>query len=64
MSTLAAYLRHGCRPGPAAKELSIHRHTLSYRLERIAELTGRDPRDGDHLLAFTLALALAELDRP
>lgn len=64
VSTLAAYLRHGCRPGPAAKELNIHRHTLSYRLERIAELTGRDPRDGDHLLAFTLALALAERDRP
>lgn len=64
VATLAAYLRHGCRPGPAAKELNVHRHTLSYRLERIAELTGRDPRDGDHLLEFTLALALIDRDQP
>lgn len=58
--TLRAYLRHGCRPGPAANELSVHRHTLTYRLERVHELTGRDPRDGTHLLEFTLALALAD----
>ena len=57
--SLRAYLRHGCRPGPAAAELCIHRHTLSYRLERVAELTGNDPRDGRHLLEFGLALELA-----
>lgn len=56
--TLRAYQRHGCRPGPAAEELGIHRHTLAYRLDRIRELTGRDPRDGSHLLAFGLALEL------
>lgn len=58
--SLRAYLRHGCRPGPAAAELSIHRHTLAYRLDRIEKLTGRDPRDGSQLLAFTLALELEE----
>lgn len=58
VATLRAYLRHGCRPGPAADELSIHRHTLAYRLDRIKDLTGRDPRDGTQLLAFTLALEL------
>jgi PucR family transcriptional regulator, purine catabolism regulatory protein len=57
--TLRAYLRHGCRPGPAAAELGVHRHTLAYRLDRIANLTGRDPRDGTHLLDFALALELA-----
>lgn len=56
--TLRTYLRHGCRPGPAAKELCVHRHTLGYRLDRIAELTGRDPKDGAHLAAFALALEL------
>lgn len=60
VATLAAYLRHGCRPGPAADELSIHRHTLAYRLDRIRDLTDRDPRDGTQLLAFTLALELQE----
>jgi PucR family transcriptional regulator, purine catabolism regulatory protein len=60
VATLAAYLRHGCRPGPAAEELCVHRHTLAYRLERIRDLTGRDPRDGSQLLTFGLALELRE----
>lgn len=58
IATLRAYLRTGCRPGPAAAQLRVHRHTLAYRLDRIADLTGRDPRDGDHLLAYALALRL------
>lgn len=58
--SLRAYLRRGCRPGPAADDLRVHRHTLGYRLDRIAELTGRDPRDGANLLDFSLALALAD----
>jgi PucR family transcriptional regulator, purine catabolism regulatory protein len=58
LDTLRAYLAHGCRPGPAAEELCVHRHTLAYRLDRIRDLTGRDPRSGDHLLEFGLALEL------
>lgn len=60
VATLRAYLAHGCRPGPAADELCIHRHTLTYRLERVRDLTGRDPRSGAHLVEFGLALALLE----
>jgi PucR family transcriptional regulator, purine catabolism regulatory protein len=56
--TLRAYLAHGCRPGPAAEQLCIHRHTLAYRLDRIRDLTGRDPRSGEHLVAYGLALEL------
>lgn len=58
VDTLRAYLDRGCRPGPAAADLRVHRHTLTYRLDRIAQLTGRDPRSGDHLLAYGLALEL------
>jgi PucR family transcriptional regulator, purine catabolism regulatory protein len=58
VASLRAYLAHGCRPGPAAEELCVHRHTLTYRLERIRDLTGRDPRSGEHLLEFGLALEL------
>ena len=58
LDTLTAYLRHGCRPGPAARALQVHRHTLTYRLDRIAQLCGRDPRDGRHLLEFGLAVEL------
>lgn len=60
VDSFRAYLRHGCRPGPAADELNIHRHTLAYRLDRVRDLTGRDPRDGNHLLEFSLALELVE----
>jgi PucR family transcriptional regulator, purine catabolism regulatory protein len=60
VETLRAYLAHGCRPGPAAEQLCVHRHTLSYRLDRIRELTGRDPRSGDHLVEYGLALELLE----
>jgi PucR family transcriptional regulator, purine catabolism regulatory protein len=61
VESLRAYIRHGARPGPAANDLRVHRHTLTYRLDRIRELTGRDPRDGAHLVEFGLAL---ELHRP
>jgi PucR family transcriptional regulator, purine catabolism regulatory protein len=64
VATLRAYLAHGCRPGPAAEELCIHRHTLAYRLERIRELTGNDPRSGAHLVAYGLALELLDRDGP
>jgi PucR family transcriptional regulator, purine catabolism regulatory protein len=58
VDTLRAYLAHGCRSGPAAAELNVHRHTLAYRLDRVRDLTGRDPRSGAHLLEFGFALAL------
>jgi len=64
IATLRAYLAHGCRPGPAADELCVHRHTLSYRLDRIRELTGRDPRAGEHLIEYGLALKLLERHNP
>jgi purine catabolism regulator len=62
--TVRAYLAAGCRPGPAAEHLNVHRHTLSYRLDRVADLTGRDPRSGEHLLAYGMALALLDRRTP
>lgn len=44
LATLAAFLHMDLAPSQAARALSIHRHTLSYRLDKIAALTGRDPR--------------------
>jgi purine catabolism regulator len=58
VASLRAYLRHGCRPGPAAEDLRIHRHTLAYRLDRVAQLTGRDPRSGEHIVPYGVALEL------
>jgi purine catabolism regulator len=62
LPTLRAFIAHGCRPGQAAAELFIHRHTLGYRLDKIAKLTGQDPRLGEHLLDYTLALSIYDQD--
>ena len=56
METLVHYLRHNCRPGSTAAALGIHRHTLAYRLNRITELSGRDPRRGRDMVELGLAL--------
>lgn len=51
IDTLEAYLSLGGALSEAADRLGIHRNTLSYRLQRIAELTGRDlASPGDRLL--------------
>ena len=58
LETLIAYFDEGCHPGPAAKVLNIHRHSLANRLDRIEELLGSDPRDPAQLLTYSLAVQL------
>ncbi|MFC5928396.1 PucR family transcriptional regulator [Cryobacterium melibiosiphilum] len=58
LETLIAYFDEGCHPGPAARVLNIHRHSLANRLDRIEELLGTDPRDPAQLLTFSLAVQL------
>lgn len=59
LNTLVVYFRHQGRVRPAAAELFVHEHTLSYRLKRIEKLTGRDLRS--YRDAFELWLAVAAL---
>ena len=56
LETLDAHLRHGADRKAAAAEIHVHPNTFSYRLRRIAELTGTDPGepDGSRLLAAAL----------
>lgn len=42
MQTLAAYFHNQGRLRPTAAQLFVHEHTLSYRLKRIEQLTGRN----------------------
>ncbi|MBX6769587.1 MAG: helix-turn-helix domain-containing protein, partial [Actinomadura rubrobrunea] len=42
--TLRVYFDHDRDAAAAARALNVHRNTLAYRLRRVAELTGRDPR--------------------
>jgi sugar diacid utilization regulator len=43
LSTLEAYLAQDCNMNATARAIFAHRHTVSYRLERVKELTGLDP---------------------
>ena len=53
--TLAQYLEHGGNYDATAAELSVHKSTLKYRLQRIRELTGLELNDPD--VHFNLQLA-------
>jgi carbohydrate diacid regulator len=61
IGTLEAFLSNDCCPSSAARELSVHRNTLSYRLDKIAHLTGLDPRRFDDAVQIRLALLLRSL---
>ncbi len=45
LETLDVFLGANLSPSLAAQKLHIHRHTLTYRLEHIARLTGLNPRE-------------------
>lgn len=61
--TLETYLDSGCDARLSAQRLHLHRTSLYYRLQRIAELTGRDLSSGADRLELHLALKLARLAR-
>ena len=61
LETLAIFFNDDCCPSLASTELSIHRNTLSYRLDKIASLTGLDPRHFDDAVQIRLALLLRSL---
>jgi PucR family transcriptional regulator, purine catabolism regulatory protein len=62
LATLRVYLDHGGRATAAAAELHVERRTL-YRLDRIAQLLGRDLREPETRLRLGVALRGLELLR-
>lgn len=56
LATLRTYLDQGGRLGAAADAIHAHRHTVGYRLDRIADLTGHDPRTPDGQRQLSLGL--------
>lgn len=58
MRTLTTWFRHHSQPGPTARALHIHRNTLDYRLQKIAELTGLKLDETDDRLLLYVALQL------
>ncbi|MFG3039661.1 PucR family transcriptional regulator [Streptomyces sp. NPDC048330] len=56
LTTLRAWLDHGCSASRAAEQLYCHRNTVLNRIGRIAELTGRSSESGEARLGWALAL--------
>lgn len=59
--TLEAYFREGGELNKIAESLFIHRNTLRYRLDKIKELTGKDPRNVKDLIQLYMASLLHDI---
>ncbi|MEE8599950.1 PucR family transcriptional regulator [Euzebya tangerina] len=62
--TIIAYVANDMSAGQTARALSIHANTVHYRLKRILELTGMDPRSTPDLFALLLACRLEATGAP
>jgi hypothetical protein len=60
VATLEAFLACSGSWSKAAEAMFIHVNSLRYRIRRIEELTGRDPRSLTDQAAFLLALRMAD----
>ncbi len=56
VETLEAWFAANCSPKEASSLLQVHRNTVLYRLERIADITGENLDDPDVRLRLHLAL--------
>jgi purine catabolism regulator len=61
LQSLDAYLHHNGHWDAAASELGVHRHTLRKRMERVAELVGRDMDSAHTRSELWIALKAREL---
>ena len=59
--TLVAFMLHGPSLPAVARHLFLHANTVAYRLNRVRELTGRDPKTPAGTAELFLALRAAEL---
>jgi PucR family transcriptional regulator, purine catabolism regulatory protein len=64
VDSLRAYIEANGRWADAATELSVHRHTLRYRMRKVEELTGRDLENAEDRLELWLALRAYDLRAP
>jgi hypothetical protein len=61
LDTLAAYFASGQVAAAAARRLHLSVRAVTYRLARVAALTGKDPADPEHALALQVAVTGARL---
>jgi carbohydrate diacid regulator len=58
IETLVSFFENNCSPSETARALELHRNTLTYRLNKIASLTGLDARNFSSAVQIQLALLL------
>ncbi|MFF7969362.1 PucR family transcriptional regulator [Streptomyces sp. NPDC007903] len=61
LDTLTSYFDSGCVAAEAARRLSLSVRAMTYRLERIHQLTGADPSDPTHRYMLQTAVIGARL---
>ncbi len=61
LDTLTAYFDTGCVAAEAARRLALSVRAMTYRLERIHQLTGADPGDPVHRYTLQTAVVGARL---
>lgn len=61
LHTLETYLDLAGSASATSRALRLHRTSLYYRLQRVAELAGTDLKDGNERLALHLSIKLARL---
>ena len=64
LESLEAYIEANGRWAEAAAQLSVHRHTLRYRVRKIETLTGRDLADAGDRMELWLALRAYRMRAP
>ncbi|WP_339490844.1 sugar diacid recognition domain-containing protein [Pseudomonas sp. EL_65y_Pfl2_R95] len=62
LQTLRSWCAHNGQPQACADALGIHRNSLRYRLERIAELSGKDVNRLSELVELYLGIELLPVD--
>ncbi len=63
LETARTFLNNNLKPGDAARELFVHRNTLTYRINKIKEKTGLDLNCLEDALKFKMALLCWEYDK-
>ncbi|WP_162142481.1 PucR family transcriptional regulator [Aneurinibacillus terranovensis] len=61
IQTIAVYLENNCLITETAKQLYIHRNTVSYRLNKCEEILGRSLKDPNEALKLRIALMVRSL---
>jgi sugar diacid utilization regulator len=64
LGTLEAYLAQNCNMNATAQAIYAHRHTVSYRLERVRDLTGLDPFTSEDRERLGLGLKAYRIIKP